>query len=300
MPTLVNGEPILEEWIEQESAQIKAWHEQHSQVSCCERDEEFRSQAKENVIGRLLLHQAAEKDAWQPSEQDINQAVDKLHAEHGGEEAFRAATGMVEGQETLLREQVLLNLKMDHLLTEHYQSIQEPSQETLQGFHQDQAAAYTTPGRVRALHIFKSMRQATDRESLFRECCEMRRRLLGGEDFMTLARTFSDKPPAEIDLGFFKRGELMDEFEFVAFSMQKGEISPVFSSYHGFHLAKVVEVEPESLQPFDSVIDQVTEDWWQQARERALGTFVAKLRADALIQEQEDPPVETPSNQTQF
>jgi hypothetical protein len=60
-----------------------------------------------------------------------------------------------------------------------------------------------------------------------------------------------------------------------------------------------VEVEPESLQPFDSVIDQVTEDWWQQARERALGTFVAKLRADALIQEQEDPPVETPSNQTQ-
>ena len=61
MQTVVNGELLEGTWVEEEFSQIKSWHEQQSQVSCCERDEEFREQARQNVIGRLLLQQAAEK-----------------------------------------------------------------------------------------------------------------------------------------------------------------------------------------------------------------------------------------------
>ena len=67
MQTLVNGEPIAPEWIEEEFSQIKSWHEQRSQLSCCERDDEFRAQARDNVIGRVLLNQAAEKEIPDPT-----------------------------------------------------------------------------------------------------------------------------------------------------------------------------------------------------------------------------------------
>ena len=62
----------------------------------------------------------------------------------------------------------------------------------------------------------------------------------------------------EIDLGFFKRGELMDEFEFVAFSMSIGEISPVFAYYYHFCLIALLPFMARSvcfsgLMPFLSL-----------------------------------------------
>ena len=68
MQTVVNGELLEGTQVEEEFSQIKSWHEQQSQVSCCERDEEFREQARQNVIGRLLLQQAAEKLDWEPTQ----------------------------------------------------------------------------------------------------------------------------------------------------------------------------------------------------------------------------------------
>ena len=288
MQTVVNGEPLEGAWIEEEFSQIKSWHEQQSQVSCCERDEEFREQARQNVIGRLLLQQAAEKLDWEPTQEAVTEAIAKLHQDYGGEEAFRASVGMGEGQEALLRAQMVGNLKLDQLLNLSYQDIEEPAEETLRSFHQDHARAYTKEGRVRALHIFKSMRQAEDREGLFKECCRVRDRLVQGEDFTQVAQSFSDKPAEEIDLGFFKRGDLMDEFEYVAFSMQKGEISPVFSSYHGFHIAKVEEIEAPVVRPFEEVREEVSKDWWQEARDESLKKVIQELKAQAVIEEIEE------------
>ena len=88
------------------------------------------------------------------------------------------------------------------------------------------------------LHIFKSVREVENGRTssnnfvMFENSFPM-------EVFVEAAKQHSDKPAEEIDLGFFKRGELMDEFEIITFSMKVGEVSPVFNTPHGFHLAKV-------------------------------------------------------------
>ena len=80
----------------------------------------------------------------------------------------------------------------------------------------------------------------------------------------------------------------MDEFEYVAFSMQKGEISPVFSSYHGFHIAKVEEIEAPVVRPFEEVREEVSKDWWQEARDESLKKVIQELKAQAVIEEIEE------------
>ena len=145
MQTVVNGQPLESAWIEEEFSQIKSWHEQQSQVSCCERDEEFREQARQNVIGRLLLQQAAEKLDWEPTQEAVTEAVAKLYREYGGEEEFRASVGMGEGQEALLRIQMVGNLKLDQLLNQSHQHLDDKyhligryphdQANTLQSFH---------------------------------------------------------------------------------------------------------------------------------------------------------------------
>lgn len=288
MQTLVNGEPIAPEWIEEEFSQIKSWHEQRSQLSCCERDDEFRAQARDNVIGRVLLNQAAEKEIPDPTSEQIQAAVKQLHKDYGGEEAFLATMGLNEGQKSFIDRQVVVNLKADQLIANISKDLQHPEEDTLLAYYREHSEPYTSESRVRALHIFKSLRQSEDKDQLFKECCKVRERLCSGEDFETIAREFSDKPAEEIDLGFFKRGELMDEFEFVAFSMQVGEISPVFSSYHGFHLAKVLEIEPPVVTPFEEVREAVLEACMQEKRTLRIQEYIQALKSQAEIKDIEE------------
>lgn len=290
MQTLVNGETIAPEWIEEEFSQIKSWHEQRSQLSCCERDDEFRAQARDNVIGRVLLNQAAEKEIPDPTSEQIGEAVKQLHQDYGGEEAFLATMGLSEDQKSFVDRQVVVNLKVDQLIANISKDLENPSDEDLTAFYKENPDPYTSEPRVRALHIFKSLRQSEDKDQLFKECCKVRERLVSGEDFETIAKEFSDKPAEEIDLGFFKRGELMDEFEFVAFSMKVGEVSPVFSSYHGFHLAKVLEIDPPVVTPFEEVRDTVQEAWMQERRSTRIQEYIQELKSSAEIKDVEDEP----------
>ncbi len=288
MPISVNGELVDQELINQEFSQIKSWHEQKSQVSCCERDDEFLAQAKENVIGRILLNQKAQTSIPDLTDAEIDQALDQLKKDYGGEEQFYANTGVTPDNMGAVREQISLNGKVDKLVKQICQTAEAAPEEALREFYQKNIELYTTEGRVKAMHIYKSLRQTEDKEALFQDCCKKRQAIIDGADFVQVAKEFSDKPEEEIDLGWFKRGELMDEFEFVTFSMRVDEISPVFSSYHGFHIAKVTAIDPAQAQPFESVRDKVLEDYQLEHQNKDLKVYIDQLRTEANVEETPD------------
>ena len=288
MPITVNGETADQELINQEFSQIKSWHEQQSQVSCCERDDEFLTQAKENVIGRILLSQDAQTAVPDLSEPEIDQAIEQLKADYGGEAQFFAQAGVSPDDMGMLRKQVAQNGKVDKLVQKICLKDDEVSDETLREFYEAHIDLYTSEPQVQAMHIYKSLRQTEDKEALFKACCQKREQLIAGSDFAAIAKDFSDKPEEEIDLGWFKRGELMDEFEFVTFSMKVDEISPVFSSYHGFHIAKVTDRKPALAQSFEDVKKKVLEDLQLERQNTELKVYIEQLRKSAKIQETSD------------
>ena len=289
MPITVNGEPIDAELINQEFSRIKTWHEQRSQVSCCERDDEFLAEAKENVIEQFLLIRQAEKTIPPPGNEELDRTIDRLKKDCGGDAQLFAQTGLLPDQTDMLRRQIRLDDQVDRFIDQVCAGLPPISEEDLRRYYQDNIGNYTSQARVRALHIYKSLRQTEDKEALFAECCRVRQRLVDGEDFVTLASQFSDKPAEEVDLDWFKRGELMDEFEFVTFSMKIDEISPVFASYQGFHIAKVIGREPARARPFEEIKETVSEDLREGRRKRELKTYLTGLRKTADVQESEEP-----------
>jgi peptidyl-prolyl cis-trans isomerase SurA len=73
---------------------------------------------------------------------------------------------------------------------------------------------------------------------------DLHRRILAGEDFGKLAVENSQGAGAQLggDIGFFYKDELMPEIEKMAFSLNKGQVSPVFRTEIGFHIIKVIDL----------------------------------------------------------
>ena len=121
------------------------------------------------------------------------------------------------------------------------------------------------------------------RAAKIKEMRKVRELARKGTDFMDLVRKHSDKPEEEADLGWYKRGELMDEFELITFSMDINEISPVFATQWGMHLAKVTDKKHPEQIPIDQVETEISEMINSEHRDLKLKNFINDLRKDAEI-----------------
>ncbi|NOX86386.1 MAG: peptidylprolyl isomerase [Chlorobi bacterium] len=73
---------------------------------------------------------------------------------------------------------------------------------------------------------------------------ELRKRILKGESFATMAILYSEDPGSAKrggELGFYGRGQLYPEFEAVAFKLKEGEISSVVETEAGYHIIQLIE-----------------------------------------------------------
>ncbi|HEY7681730.1 MAG TPA: peptidylprolyl isomerase [Gemmatimonadales bacterium] len=77
------------------------------------------------------------------------------------------------------------------------------------------------------------------------------RELRKGADFVTAAKRFSQDPASREqggDLGWFRRGQMVPEFEGVAFRLKPGVISDPVESPFGFHVIQVQRIQPAEIQ----------------------------------------------------
>jgi peptidyl-prolyl cis-trans isomerase D len=157
----------------------------------------------------------------------------------------------------------------------------------LRAYYESHVDAYRTAEEVRASHILKAARGEKRHES-YELLRDLRRQLEAGAEFEPLAMAHSDKGDEHIDLGFFKRGELAEEFEVVAFSLNVGEISPVFATPFGYHLIQLTDRKPATPKPFDDVRDEVREQMLAERKQEKAKALVNELKGRAVIEEVED------------
>lgn len=82
------------------------------------------------------------------------------------------------------------------------------------------------------------------------EATSLRQRLMAGGDFTSLARIYSDDPGSSGkggELGYFKRGKMVPEFEAAAFRLEKDSISPIIKSQYGYHIIQLIDRRGESV-----------------------------------------------------
>lgn len=285
MALIINGEQIDEEIIESEFRQIKGHFERTLQVACCERDPEFRGKAKDNIASRVLLNQEARKRFPQVEDADVTARLEKLIAAAGGEAQFYMGIGMTTKDEAVVRDNVANGARLDKMLGDVYAPEPEPTEAEMRAYYEKNIQFFLSEEQVHACHITKNLQGAESRQAVYESMRELRKKVLAGADFMKVAEENRLEAEQQIDLGWFKRGEFMEEFEAIAFSMDEGEISPVFTTQLGFHIAKVVGRRPAEPLPFEEVKETVRNRMLDDYRDEKFNEFLESLKAAATIED---------------
>lgn len=106
-----------------------------------------------------------------------------------------------------------------------------------------------------------------------------------GTDFAELAKKKSEGPSASDggDLGYFRRGVMVKEFEQVAFTTPVGGIADPVRTKFGWHVIYVEDRRALAAPPFDEVKDQLREKMLRGQLEKYTEQYVKELRAAALV-----------------
>ncbi|HEX7284920.1 MAG TPA: peptidylprolyl isomerase [Candidatus Angelobacter sp.] len=152
--------------------------------------------------------------------------------------------------------------------------------------HQDD---YRIPDRAKVRHIMiktplpgaegKVDQKAVDEARAKAE--DVLKQVKAGGNFAELAKKYSDDPGSAQkggDLGWIMKGQMVAEFEKIAFSQSPGEISSLVQTSYGLHIVQTQEKETARLKP----VSEVKPDIEKMLKTQKTGAILSQQSNDAL------------------
>lgn len=132
--------------------------------------------------------------------------------------------------------------------------------------------------------MFPKVSQAEKKRAL-KKIQDLRTEILQGADFSVKAIQYSEDPGSYLDggnLGYINRGELVPEFEAVAYKLKEGELSEPVETPFGYHLIIVDEKRGDKLKARHILIKpKITSADLTIVRER-MDSIAHQLKVDSL------------------
>ena len=141
---------------------------------------------------------------------------------------------------------------------------------------------YKRPATVHLQSILIS-NEREDAEELAKQIAERAR---GGEEFQTLAKTYSDSPTGEAggDLGDLVLDEISADIRNVAAALEPGQVADPRMTTAGYQVLHLVGRTPESVIPFEEIKADLTKKIAEQRNAARYEKYMEDLRQSASIQ----------------
>lgn len=228
--------------------------------------EQNGEQALNSLIADKIIKLEVEKHKVEVSEEDVENEINKIKENYGGEDAFNQAMAYYGFNLEDLEKNIATNLQIKKLVAPNI-SI---SDDEIQDFFETNKAMFNEEEQVKASHILVETEE---------EAKEIKEKLAQGEDFAELAKEYSNDQGSKEsggELGFFSRGRMVPEFEEAAFALKIDEVSEPVKSEHGYHIIKVEDKKEAKEANFEESKDRVKdilieekmptvyEEWYQE------------------------------------
>jgi parvulin-like peptidyl-prolyl isomerase len=291
MALIVNGEKIEDTEIQQEVERLRPEYEKaFADMDMQERETQLLDWSKDNIIERILLRQEAKQNTGNIAEAEVEQLLEKLKEQYDSEQS----TGRLPAElyddfsadnEEKLRKAIKVYLALEKKIKDLCKDLPKPSNAEIQRFYQENKEQFKVGEQVRVAHIVKYVNWQTSEASAYEQIRQAQNELRKGVPFEVVVEKYTDCTDIGGDIGYIVRGEMAEEFEDVVFNLDVGQVSDIFRTRFGFHIAKVYNRTEEAVSSLEEVKGQIREELNVQSQEKAMEQFIGQLRSTAQIEE---------------
>lgn len=247
--------------------------------------------ALDALIGEKLMEAQIKEFNLEVTESEIDLAIEDVKRQNSIDgaqfETLLAQEGYSIATYRSFMKKHLARLKLVNLKVRSRVKI---SDEDLKAEYAKQSHDESEDAEVHARHILVQVPQKPTAEQV--EAARQKALALAeearkpGVDFAELAKKKSEGPSASDggDLGFFRRGVMVAEFEKVAFTLKVGGVSDPVRTKFGWHVLKVEEKRSVPPRPFDEVKEQLREKMLRGQLEKYTEQYVKELRGAAVVE----------------
>lgn len=226
------------------------------------------------IVTEMLVEREMEESGVTVSDEEVEAELDKMKEPYESEEEFESMMAFYGLTEEGLREDIEYQLKMKKILEPRI----DTDEETIRAYYEENRDQFaTSPEQVRASHILLSTKEKAE---------EVLEDLNNGADFAELAKYESEDEATRDkggDLGYFERGEMHQEFEDAAFSLEVGETSDIVETESGFHIIRVTDKKEAVVPPYEEIQEKVRETYMAEQMQIEMQEWIAEIKEDANV-----------------
>jgi parvulin-like peptidyl-prolyl isomerase len=168
------------------------------------------------------------------------------------------------------------------LLEKEIEEKAKATDKDVKDYYEKHKAEITTNNQIKASHILVKSED---------EAKKILEQVKKGGDFAKLAREKSIDTGSAAnggDLGFFARGQMVPEFEKVAFSLKEGEVGGPARTQFGYHIIKVTGRKEGKVVEFDKVKDLLAQKVTAEKQKETFDSYIEGLKKSYTVDKNKD------------
>ncbi|MBN1975232.1 MAG: peptidylprolyl isomerase [Sedimentisphaerales bacterium] len=284
MAVLVNGEKIEDSAILEEAERLRPQYEKtFEHMDAKEREAQLLEWSKENLVEKTLLKQEIIKNEPKVSKETLVTVMANLKKECKNPMDLYNDFG-VENDENLSKKLELI-IQTQQKFEKLHAEAKDPTVADIKKYYEENKEQFRQGDSVRVSHIVKYYGWKCDEASAYKIISQAYQEIQNGSSFELVADKHTDCSDMGGDIGYIKRGQMVEEFEDVVFNLGVGQISNIFRTRYGFHIAKVYDRKPASIPDLENVKEQIIEILKKQFKSQAVYDYLDSLKSKATIEE---------------
>ena len=248
-----------------------------------EREAQLLDWSKENLVEKTLLQQEVKNSEPKIPENRLEAIIANLKKEcKDPQELYQDFE--VRDDESL-KHSIELIIRTEQKFEKLLQKLPNPSNEAIRRYYDQNKEQFKTGEQIRVAHIVKYLGWRKDEQTAYAAINQAYEDLKNGAAFEVVAEKYTDCADRGGDLGIVSKGQMAEEFEDVIFNLGAGQVSNVFRTRFGFHIAKVYERHPAAISSLEEVKDKIINTLKEQMRQNAVHEFIDSLKNNAKIED---------------
>ncbi|MFH0764446.1 MAG: peptidyl-prolyl cis-trans isomerase [Candidatus Omnitrophota bacterium] len=196
------------------------------------------------------------------------------------EEAVREGIGRDKEIQEVINE-ARKKILIAKLIKDEVEDRMSVSEDEIRNFFETHRDEFKAPELWRASHILVNDEK---------EASGLADELARGASFEDLARKHSTDATASRggDVGYFRRGQVVPDFEKACIKLNVGETSPIIRTQFGYHIIKLTDRKDPGLQNYEEAKGSIENELKRKKRSDLFNKLVLKLKSKYGVEVKED------------